>query len=257
MELVVPPIHHPRSELEKTLTNLIEHQNPGDQLPPEPELARSLGVSRPMLREVMGTLVERGLLIRQHGVGTFIASRVPVLESGLELLESLDSMAGRIGLETEVFQLTTVERSATADELAGLQCPKNSHTNILYVSRVVAVAGEPVAFLVDICPQEFLRIHDLGTDFHGSVFDIFLKSENIHLAYSRTEILAENASENISNLLKVPRETALIKLTAQLFTQEEQLVDYSLSYFIPGHFKFHVNRRIPYDPFDKTKNNHR
>jgi GntR family transcriptional regulator len=166
-------------------------------------------------------------------------------------------MAGRIGLETEVFQLTTVERSATADELAGLQCPKNSHTNILYVSRVVAVAGEPVAFLVDICPQEFLRIHHLGTDFHGSVFDIFLKSENIHLAYSRTEILAENASENISNLLKVPRETALIKLTARLFTQEEQLVDYSLSYFIPGHFRFHVNRRIPYDPFDKTKNNHR
>jgi GntR family transcriptional regulator len=259
MEPSVPPIHHPRVELEKALTGMIERLQPGDRLPPEPELARSLGVSRPMLREVVGALVERGLLVRQHGVGTFVASRAqgPVLDAGFEVLESLDSLAGRMGLETEVRQLTIHERLARPDELAGLLLPKDIDTKILYVSRIIAVAGEPVAYLIDICPQDVLQMSDLGPDFHGSVFDIFLKMDRIRLAYSRTEILAENATGDVAAWLKVARETALIKLTAQLYSQDDQIVDYSLSYFVPGHFKFHVIRRVPNNPFDITKNNHR
>jgi GntR family transcriptional regulator len=44
--------------------------------------------------------------------------------------------------------------------------------------------------------------------------------------------------------LGVAEGTALLKLVGQLYNHSERVLDYSISYFIPGHFKFHVTRRV-------------
>lgn len=44
----------------------------GDPLPPEGELARQLGVSRPSMREAMRALQTIGVVEARHGVGTFV-----------------------------------------------------------------------------------------------------------------------------------------------------------------------------------------
>lgn len=46
---------------------------PGERLPSERDLAERLGVSRPSLREALGELQERGLLISRAGAGVFVA----------------------------------------------------------------------------------------------------------------------------------------------------------------------------------------
>jgi DNA-binding FadR family transcriptional regulator len=48
---------------------------PGDRLPSEPELARSLGVSRSSLREGIALLEEDGVVRRLHGSGTYVSHR--------------------------------------------------------------------------------------------------------------------------------------------------------------------------------------
>ncbi|UJW76184.1 FadR/GntR family transcriptional regulator [Rhizobium sp. SL42] len=45
----------------------------GDRLPGERDLAQSLDVSRPILREALKELEARGLLVSHHGGGTFVA----------------------------------------------------------------------------------------------------------------------------------------------------------------------------------------
>lgn len=46
---------------------------PGERLPSERELAERLGVSRPSLRDAIGTLQDSGLLITRAGAGVFVA----------------------------------------------------------------------------------------------------------------------------------------------------------------------------------------
>lgn len=240
---VFPINRAPRIELESSLVHLLNSLTPGDRLPPEPDLAKQLGVSRAMLREVVTGLVERGLLIRRQGIGTFVASQTPFFDFGLEVLESLDSLARRTGMETEVSELEIRPRSWKPEEVAILQSDLEEES-VLEVSRVISIKGNPIAFLVDIVPDQFLSQNEVEASIHGSVYDLLTQKGEIPLAYSRTEIMAVNANSKLSKRLHVPNDTSLILLTGQLFTHGDQLVDLSYSYFVPGQFKFHVMRRL-------------
>src|SRR5574341_2056101 len=88
----------PFQRLQADLASLISKTAAGDRLPSEPELAKKLGVSRATLREAMRTFETQGLIRRRQGSGTFVVGRVPVIDAGLEVLESLETIARRIGL---------------------------------------------------------------------------------------------------------------------------------------------------------------
>jgi GntR family transcriptional regulator, transcriptional repressor for pyruvate dehydrogenase complex len=47
---------------------------PGQRLPPERALSEALGVSRPTVREAIGSLQAMNILESRHGAGTFVAS---------------------------------------------------------------------------------------------------------------------------------------------------------------------------------------
>lgn len=238
----LPKVQSPRAQVEAAISTLIQQLQPGDQLPPEPALAQQLGVSRPTLREALRTFAERGLLVRRPGIGTFVTSRLPILETGLEVLESLERMAQRLGLATEMMHLTVAERQATDMELTGLNL--TAPTQVLIVGRVISIAKEPVADLRDVVPVDILRAEDLSADFRGSVLDILLSRGAPVLTTSRTQIKAVAADQPQAQRLAVEPGTALLQLVAQLFSYDERVVDYSVSTFVPGHFKFHVMRQV-------------
>jgi len=231
-----------RQQAEEALAKIIASMKTGEQLPPEPSLARQLGVSRATLREVMRTFVERGMLVRRHGVGTFVSSRIPALEAGLEVLESIDTIARRMGLKTEVAHLEIVERPATPTEARGLDRPEGC--DVLVVTRVISVEGEPVADLRDVVPLAYLRARELGDGFRGSVLDILLNKPALLLVTSKTQISVAKATEKFARRLGVPRGSALLKMTAQLYSYDDKVVAFSTSYFVPGHFQFHVMRKV-------------
>ena len=216
---------------------------PGQQLPPEAELARQLGISRPTLREALHSLEQEGVIVCRHGVGTFISPTYGKrLESGLEVLESIERIASRIGLETTMGEALIDERPATGGELAdlGLESP----TNVLFVARAIHVDDKPVAYLRDLLPVEFLRKDHLNGSFRGSIIDVLLKRQSPPLACSVTKLAAVTADAKLAELLGISRHTPLMRLEARLFSQMNQVVDYSISHFVPGYFDFHVVRRI-------------
>jgi GntR family transcriptional regulator len=108
---------------------------------------------------------------------------------------------------------------------------------------VIAIEAEPVAYLKDVVPRIYLEPDDLGDQFSGSVLDILLQRDEVLPLVSHTQISAAGADAQLASRLEVRRGTALLKLVGQLYSVDEQVIDYSQSYFIPGHFKFCVTRR--------------
>jgi DNA-binding FadR family transcriptional regulator len=75
----------------------------GEKLPSEHELARMLGVSRPVLREALGHLRALGLIVSKNGRGSFIASvsRGPLL-LGRYSLEELHELRSLLEVQSAV-----------------------------------------------------------------------------------------------------------------------------------------------------------
>ncbi|MBY8852715.1 GntR family transcriptional regulator, partial [Saccharothrix sp. MB29] len=61
-----------RERVRDYLLELIETHPPGAPIPAERVLCARLSVSRPTLRSAVDELVNTGLLVRQHGRGTFV-----------------------------------------------------------------------------------------------------------------------------------------------------------------------------------------
>ena len=228
--------------LHDELADMIFAADPGDQLPTEPELAEQLGVSRATLREAMRTFETQGFLLRRQGVGTFVVRPTQVLETGLEVLESIDTIAQREGLQVSPKKVNLELRPASEEECSTLSLKPGCL--VLSVSRIIMSEERPVAYLVDILPEEILSPQEVGDNFNGSVLDLLLERGNPQLANSHCEIAAVAADSTISRALQIQRGDAILKLTSRLFSMDGEVVDCTFSYFLPGYFRFHVVREL-------------
>lgn len=231
----------PFQRLQADLAALINKAAAGQRLPSEPDLAKQLGVSRATLREAMRSFETQGLIRRRQGSGTFVVGKVQALDSGLEVLESLETIAKRMGLEVSVSDLSIETVTADADLAALLNTSEG--TKLTRVRRVIRADNRPVAYLVDTLPEDVLQTKDLPADFHGSVLD-FLLNRGDPLTTSRAEVSAIGASADVAKPMEIQRGDVLLHFRSQLFDSNGRVVDYSLSYFIPGYFHFHVVRRV-------------
>ncbi len=229
-------------KLHMQLSEIIESTPAGQKLPSEPELAASLGVSRATLREAMRSFEGQGLIRRRQGVGTFVLDQKQNIESGLEILESIETQATRLGMDAKMGYLG-INRSVAGKDIAG-KLGISENAQIVKISRVIWVSEHPVAYLIDILPENVLTEDDLVNGFTGSVLDLIIKRGTYQLSHSKTYISACPATSDLAKKIQLQRGDVIQKFEAYLYEQSGKVIDYSESYFAPGFFKFHVIRKI-------------
>lgn|ERR1035437_913763 len=123
-------------EVVERLRHMIQNGDlsPGDRLPPERDLAKLLGVSRPTLRAGIRSLSTVGILQSRQGAGTFVVEKgeSPTLDgSPLQMLSALhgftsdEMFEARLALEMSIAGLaaeraTSEQMTLMAEEIAGM-----------------------------------------------------------------------------------------------------------------------------------------
>jgi GntR family transcriptional repressor for pyruvate dehydrogenase complex len=131
----------------------------GDKLPPERDLAKILGVSRPTLRAGIRSLSAVGILFSKQGAGTFVAARdeSPTLDSSsLRMLSALhgftsdEMLEARLALEMIIAGLaakrvTSEQMTTLAEEIAGMYAsltePEQYLVHDMRFHQIVAAAS--------------------------------------------------------------------------------------------------------------------
>jgi GntR family transcriptional regulator len=228
--------------LHEALGKIISETPPGMRLLTEPDLAKQLNVSRATLREAMRTFETQGLIYRHQGSGTFVIHPSQVIDTGLEVLESIETISKRIGLEVSMGELHVDYLPANDETAKALSIALED--KVVKISRVIHAEGRPVAYLVDILPEEILGHQELESGFTGSMLDLLIRRGSPALASSRCEINAVHASSAVAKAMRIQRGDVLLRFIAYLYSTNGHVVDYSYSYFLPGYFNFHVIRRV-------------
>jgi len=228
--------------VKNALNDLIAETPAGEKLPSEPALAEQFGASRATLREAMHTFEIRGLLRRQQGLGTFVIKPKHIIESGLEVLESIESQAKKIGLDVSMGHHNIFHVKATAKQAKKLNIEEGEP--LLEIHRVILSERTPIAYLIDILPNNILSPGILSTKFTGSVLDLIIQMGKPSLSVAKTEISAVNADEKIAKALNITCSDTLLLLSGLIFDKEGTPVNISYSCFLPGYFRLHINRKI-------------
>jgi GntR family transcriptional repressor for pyruvate dehydrogenase complex len=117
---------------------------PGDQLPPERELAESFGVSRTAVREAIKTLREKGLVEAFPGRGTFITN-----DTTQNMRESLARIAR--SAETEGLEHLVEVREILEPEIAARAAARSESADLIALRETVvameATLGNGDAFI--------------------------------------------------------------------------------------------------------------
>ena len=232
------------TQTQQYLVDLIEQgtYEPGQQLPSEKELSVQLGISRSTLREALLNLEQEGIVIRRHGVGTFVAPGYgDRLESGLERLESILELAARQGLQVRFEGLEVRQIGADADMGEALQVPPG--TELTSVRRAICVDKTPIAYMADFVLSSILSVDEVNGAFNGSVLDLLREKQIVEINQVVAQIVAVTADRTLSERLKVKRGQALLLMEETVFTGGGEIVEFSRNYFVPDHFQFHVVRR--------------
>jgi GntR family transcriptional regulator, transcriptional repressor for pyruvate dehydrogenase complex len=127
---------------------------PGDQLPPERELAQAFGVSRTAVREAVKALREKGLVEAYSGKGTFVTNG-----TSQAIKQSLDLMM-KIGQPGNFAQLEEV-REILEPDIAALAATRAEEQHLATMREAVAV--------MDRSQQDPNAYIEADLDFHLSL----------------------------------------------------------------------------------------
>lgn len=209
-----------------------------EKLPSEFELAKQLGVSRATLREALRILEEESVIIRRHGVGTFVNSK-PLFTSGIEQLNSVTSMIINAGMTPGTIFLKSQTLEPTEADVHRFSC--SADEKIVMSERVRTANGEPVVYCIDkiresILPESYVAGQE-------SIFSILEAVSNRRITYAVAEIKPLGFHEKVSPILKCEPETALLALKQMHFDESDEPILYSVNYFKADKFEFNVLRK--------------
>ena len=216
---------------------------PGDRLPSEPELARSLGVSRSSLREGIALLEEDGVVRRLHGSGTYVSHR-PGVRNDLSRNFAVSSMIAAMGLEPgSVAEQCSPE---TAPPRVASALGVDAGTPVCALRRVRTAAGRRVVDSTDWCRTDVLPLEAMSALAGGSIYAA-LAERGLPVHHGVATIEPAVAKGDVARRLEVPAGTLLMTLFQLDSTAEGTVVLVSQEHHLADAFEVTVYRRGPGD----------
>jgi GntR family transcriptional regulator len=188
---------------------------PDSALPTEEQLCREFGVSRGTVQQAIAGLVQKGLVRREQGRGSFVSPpRQPDVTSFTLL--SFEEMMLRQGRTpgTRVLTARIIPAAAQAAERLAI-APETPVTQIV---RLRLADGQPVSWeerllAHDLCPD--LLTHDLE---HGSIHRLLVDTYRLPLVRMEQSVEIAPAPTDVAEALQVRPGAALFFVERLTFT---------------------------------------
>ena len=185
-------------ELETSIRNGV--YKPGDKIMTEAEMAKEYGVSLITVRKAVGSLMEKGLVVRKQGKGTFVTK--PKYSRNMKKLQSFTEMCEQMGVKPGAQVLEN--RLIMADKKVADRLGIEPGSNVVYISRLRLADGEPVQVEKSYFPLKyaFLLEEDLN---NGSMFECLKEKAGAKVASSEKRIELCRATAEEAALMDVKK----------------------------------------------------
>lgn len=217
---------------------------PGDRLPSEPKLARSLGVSRSSLRAGIALLEEDGLVRRLHGSGTYVSHR-PVVRNDLGRNFSVSSMIAATGVEPGSVDESCVAEAAPLQVATALGV--DAETQVCALRRVRTAGDRRVVDSTDWCRTDVIPLEAMRRLAAGGSIYAALAERGLPVHHGVATMTPAVARGPVAKRLRVQEGALLLTLFQLDSTADGTIVLVSQEHHLAEAFEITVYRRGPGD----------
>jgi len=237
----------------KTLTEIAQQElrqaitggtfQPGSQLPTEAELCETLGVSRTVVREALRVLEDDGLVVRRHGVGTFVRNRSII--KNLNFNFGITEMIESAGLKSGTSHLALHKETADGEKAERLHVQLG--TLVITVERVRTANGHPVVYSSDTLTEALFEKADFDPQLllTESIYNILHTSLGEVIEYGIARLLPVVAPRHVAEKLHLPPNALTLYIVQTDYSSGDKPLIYSCEYHLTDAFDFVVWRRGP------------
>jgi GntR family transcriptional regulator len=237
-------------EVEQALLHdLTSLQSPNGALPSEPEIAERFNVSRVTVRQALTSLENKGIVIRKHGLGTFVNQHVLNIQNRLDKALEFNELIRTSGFEPEV-RLLQASFAPLSNELAErLQTPASG--NSLIIRKVYTADRTPVIYCVDIVPlppqRNGLSQGDLPQfDLRLPIYSLLKTWFNESFTYFIADVDVCSADNLVAEALQIRPGAPILFIEQTAYNPADRPAFHSLEYYRPGYIHFRLPRQITF-----------
>jgi len=239
LELGPVPLHH---QVYLDLKAALDEGEwvPGEQLPPERELARRYGCSLITVRRALDELSREKRLERSRGRGTFALA--PVIERALDGEMSFTEEMQRRGLDPETRLLAARPEAANETVAAALNLEPGSPT--LYLERLRIANATPLLLeMVHLPAERFPGL--LASDLeHNSLYELLTTRYGTPVTRAREALEPVHLPAREARLLGLkPRALALL-VEGIAYTSDGTPVEFGRTYVRGDHTRYYIERVV-------------
>ena len=225
-------------QLVDILTEKIEHEfRPGDLMPSERELSERYGLSRTTVRLALQELERLGMVVRQHGRGTFVADRSAQTTNLMQAYSFTDQMRsmGRVP-ETTILEFSEMEADKNLSEHMGLHIGER----IFKLKRLRSADGMPMMVERTYLPvRQFLSLKRPMLE-NRALYDVIEQDFHEKIRVAEEEFFASIARPADAHLLDIQEGAPVLDLVRTTFNMSNEIVEYTLSVARADQFKYRV-----------------
>ncbi|HEX9116385.1 MAG TPA: GntR family transcriptional regulator [Anaerolineae bacterium] len=209
---------------------LIERQGlkPGARLPSEEALGEQLGVSRNTVRDALLTLERDGLVVRRHGMGTYLAAAPAPLQTRLNEILPIPELIRASGCTPGVADLAFDRRTAPAPVHETLQVPVDAPLGVL--SLLHLADGKPAIYITYYLIPELSTRLARWEEFDGHMQNLVESSPSLRIYQTVARIHAVSATAEIAAILQLRLHAPVLMFNHTAYTAEGRPVYFSTSY---------------------------
>lgn len=228
-------------QLVDILTDKIEHEyRAGDMIPSERDLSERYSLSRTTVRLALQELERLGLVVRQHGRGTFVADRSAQTTNLMQAYSFTEQMRslGRDPLTT-ILEFSDLEADKNLAEHMGVRLGERLYK----IKRLRAADGMPMMVERSYLPvRKFLSLKRplLETT---PLYDIIEKNYREKISVAEEEFFASIARPADAHLLGIAEGAPVLDLIRTTYNTSNEIVEYTLSVARADQFKYKVMHR--------------
>jgi GntR family transcriptional regulator len=217
----------------------LEKLKPGDLLPSETVLASDNHLSRATVIKAFDTLIDRGVVTRRQGKGTFVNARpmerqLPELNSFSAHVHGLGFAPGSSLLRFEKMASNSPDRPSSVFE---------EQEPLVLIERLRTVGGAPVGIHRTLVPADITE--HIGLTEHVAAssdfsFYEFLQRGGVYLNSGEESLRAINADARDAEFLGVEEGTALIEIVRASRDINGRLIEVVRARYLGTQYLYHI-----------------